>query len=85
MVNKDSDILIDISVGLGNNEPINIQNLLNSSILFELRDKDRNKVEFDRFDVCKSLNQKKSIYIGQTGMINSHLIQIKIPIMVIMF
>ena len=71
VIYKDRDILIDISVGLGNNEPINIQNLLNSSILLELRDKDGNKVEFDSFEVCKSPNQKKSIYIGKTGIINS--------------
>ena len=71
VVHKDSDILIDISVGFGKNEPINIQNLLNSSILLELRDKDGNKVEFDSFEVCKSPNQKKSIYIGKTGIINS--------------
>lgn len=71
VIHKNSNILIYISVGMGDNEPDNIKNLLNNSMILELKDKDGNIVSFNDFDVCKSPNQQESIYIGEVNIVNS--------------
>lgn len=71
-VNHDSnDIIIEMSSGMGPNEPENIRNLLKSTVLFELRDKDGLIINWDGIEILKEKKNHDNDVHGSFSMIES--------------